>query len=222
MIELIIVVAIVGALAAFALPKLKDAIDSYRADADINNMVAFLQSVRSLAIVNESLITVFEPDATGNKYSFKKELVAIPTNSLKIDYSTVKTQYTACTPSCIKLQKPAINSKSLTSIVYVQGQGTVDLNDFGVAYDRNGLLYFIGITRDSISTPLGNRPPINHQSIVFYYQLGTQKRSIVMCSNGLIAAFNYIIIPLQFDNGSGIIKPGPFAGGLPPNFCGDS
>lgn len=189
LVELMIVIVIVGLLAAYGLPKFQNTINSYRADADISNMMTFFQSARSLAISNEALITIFEPPLSGSKLA--GALVAFPRTTRLIDYTNVKRDFDACQPDCIRLQKPAIHPKATVTILnsslnpLTDTSTTADMFANNLTFDRNGMVYRTATLRKT-NDPADSYVPMPG-ALRIRYNLGQQTRYIVVCYNGIIS-----------------------------------
>ncbi len=193
LVELLIVVIIVGLLAAYALPRFQNAIDEYRADADVNNMMAFLQSARSLAISSESLITVFEPSRSDSKLT--GTLVAFPRKTRGITYTNTKADFDTCQPDCIKLQKPALHSQATVTILnssfntLTDLSSTADMTHNTLTFDRNGMVYRTATLRKT--TSYTDTYVVMPGALRIQYNLGRQTRYIVICYNGIISSLAY-------------------------------
>lgn len=182
--ELIIIVALIGALAVMAIPRMNDTIHSYTADRDVGMMEAFLKSARSIAIANDQMIRIFdENESNTTPYKFSGALKAFHSRLNTNNYASMKALATACTNECVIISKPAVNKNAETSLYYFDetSQSRDVDSPASIAFDGGGSFY----TNDNRTYYISGFKAGDY-FLVWHYKLGNQQRAIFICAGGMI------------------------------------
>lgn len=132
LIELLLVVAIMGIVAAMAAPRYGEALNRYRADATARRIAADITMAQARARTTSSSRTiVFDTDSSTYKMAGEKDL-AVSTNTYSVDLSA--------SPYFAKLSRVGFG-----------GNTTLSFNGYGVPSGSGSILISVGATTRTVS-----------------------------------------------------------------------